>query len=487
MPKLDINSRRLVIFSGALAFVIISKILIFYPSLQTDDIARLFDDTPYFYFQQSRFAEAALSAILAQSGNAMIDIYPGAAVLYFVLLCALVALVVDRLTSQDIHFVMPLLATGLIVSSPFSTTLLMFRSAIPAQVLGLTGVILFIRPILYPTSPARDLIISAFGVVLALSSYQPYISLLSVVLVFCLASGMSGGTVCGRLGLREGVMAFLLGAISYGTLMVLVPRLLGTPPAAAMRGGLIGPEELIPRIRMLIDSLSIPYGADDPMTRGGYLWFVGLCLLCAALVQAVQIRDQPISVVATRLLMGTGILLVCSVTAVAPLLLFNTVWIDSRTQFAGAFAVAFAVLYWAAAAPRPMQMVLAALLTGITLFGSAASNRMVIDQITLNRLDIRTATEIARRADDEAGGRHAGQFVLHDPPYSYGIIERSSLRDRNKSALSAPWSAPAVFSLATGKLHAVEISRDDGFCTAWPRWPAKDAVRILGNTAHVCF
>src|SRR5690606_8338031 len=122
------------------------------------------------------------------------------------------------------------------------------------------------------------------------------ISLLSVVLVFCLASGMSGGTVCGRLGLREGVMAFLLGAISYGTLMVLVPRLLGTPPAAAMRGGLIGPEELIPRIRMLIDSLSIPYGADDPMTRGGYLWFGGLCLLCAALVQAVQIRDQPISV-----------------------------------------------------------------------------------------------------------------------------------------------------------------------------------------------
>ncbi len=487
MPYFNINSRIYVLFSGALAFVIVSKILILFPSLQTDDIARLLDDTPYFYFQQSRFAEAALSAILAQSGNAMIDIYAGAALLYFVLLCALVVLVIDRLSPPGVHVAMPLLAAGLIVTSPFSTTLLMFRSAIPAQVLGLTGVILFIRPILFPASPRRNLATSAFGVVLALSSYQPYISLLAVVLAFCLTSGIAGGTVCRRLGLREGVMAFLLGALAYGVLMVLVPRVVGTPPAAAMRGGLIGPEELIPRIRMLIDSLMIPYGADDPMTRGGYLCFVGLCLFCAALVQAARIRNQPKCFVATRLAMGAGILLVCSVTAVAPLLLFKTVWIDSRTQFAGAFAVAFTVIYWGATAPRPMQVALAVLMTGVILFGSAASNRMVIDQIALNRLDFRTATEIARRADDQAGGHHAGRLVLHDPPYSYDIIERSSLRDRNKSALSAPWSAPAVFSLVTGKLRRVEIRRDDGFCTAWPRWPAADAVRILGDSAHVCF
>lgn len=465
------------VFSVTLLALFASKGLTFFPSYAVDDLTRLHSATPGLsYVAQGRFVEGALAALGQQMRLGLDVLWWPALVLLFPVASAVIAMAVCGVARGKAPLPWLCLAGALAATAPAWTDVLLFRTALPAQLAGFCALGLYLLGATLKVPRAKGAVLAAAGVVVGLGAYQPFLGAFAAIAA---ASLWPWPADAPKRLFSPAVLGLLIGVPAYLAIAVSAMLLFGVAGEADTRGGLLPPGEILDRVAFYLRNALEPFGPRDRVTRGGV--FILLMVLLGVSLLAAAWRSP------SRALAAILVLAVGSVAIMVPPLLLRDAFLPGRTLMAGGLTLALALALLGPALSRAAVWGILPLGVLVAFLQAGASSVQLLDQQRANRWDLARATAIARDVLAEAEGQRPAQLILVGHGVRWGLPLRSVWYDRNPPALHVPWSAEAVFREATGEPWAVQsLPTRPGLCEDGPKWPEPGAILRRSEATFVC-
>ncbi len=472
----------LTIFAVALVSLLASKGAALLPAFQNDDLYRLEQPSEgWRYVTQGRFAEAALAQMANMMGTGFTALWWPAMVLLMPVAAAAIALAMWHAAGRGERSpAVASAAAALAATWPMWSDLLMFRTAIPAQLLVWAALLAFVlAPSIRAPGWAR-VSLAALAAAIGLGSYQPAWGLFVAVGLIDLLRFRGNGGLAARLT-QPRVLGLVLGPALYlalvaATLLAFIPTR-GTD--LQHRGGLIPAGQAIDRLRLGVASLPLVFGSREP-TMQPYL-FPSLAALVVVGLAAATPRRPWLAAGAA------GLLLIVAAVTVAPLMLMAHLWLPARALFVGGFALALALALLFGQTARPVRAAFIGSATILALCQAGASAQILLDQIRGNEWDRARAQMIAMDVLRANEGRLPAQLIIVGSRWQHALPVRSHELQRGGPALHFSWAVQAAFREATGMPWTVTL-RQDGreLCADDVFWPHPDSIRRDGDAVLVC-
>lgn len=476
------NKRTRFLFVSFLFFLVSFHIHALGFTYQSDDLLRLNEPSSVeTYLKQYRYMEGLASWLLSIFNSSPIHISTLSFLIFSAAYATFSTLIFTLATGKRIHFI-TFIISALICASPFLASILIFKSAVMAQALGMIGVLTYTISSIALAGWKRAAG-SALGVFIALASYQPYLSLVAISLltisfneirVKCTSDIYKKFKI-----ITNNAFNFIIGLLMY-FLTIVIFKLFILKSITDERGGIASINDIVKRLNSPMDWFFIPYGAADPLLSLS-LTPILLSLFFVSLASSLHKKDIESAI------MGLTILIVCSITSVIPFLIFETIWIDSRTQMAGILAVSLATTIMIKN-NKLSHIAISVLAFCATVVAASGTQRIYYEQWAINIEDRMRAFSIHDNLLKFSKGKLENyQIILNNSPWTFTNSSSTSHRDRSMSALSIPWSAKSVFNFVSEKNLNITVARDSEICLNSAKWPDEGSIIGEKNKIYVCF
>jgi MFS family permease len=286
----------------------------------------------------------------------------------------------------------------------------------------------------------------------------------------------------------------LLACIALGTLLYVV---VASVLALALKVSLVSRTHLLPlqqwgaRVREVLGELKIVLLGPSPLIAPLTRWL--LLLVLAGAVAGLLWRGRDLRSPRSPLLSLSILLLLLAslVWSLGTLLVLEEFWPASRVMahmgifWAGLLAVAYLCL-----SPRP-RATLAALALLITFSFIGSNNRILDEQLRLNRRDAYRANRIVARLETMPGFSGVQFLAVQGVNWNYPVPFATQDHDLNLSAFGATQAKVALMAEVSG--YDLQLAEEDAqiaagaaYCRGQEPWPGARSVAIQGSLAIVC-
>ena len=493
------NRRLQKTFVGTLLVTLLAKGMVLLPAYSIDDYATLLsDEKTHLMLEQGRFGQLLLLKALYA-----LQLHPLAAA-WFWALCALLAfsglgVLVARFLGIAGSPWLALFAASMVANHPYTVEIFTFRGALGAVVPAyvLLGVALLPRRVTVRTAPGVVVALAlAFSIYQSTVNYAVMIGLVGLPLWIARALRRAqrrggSGTVRLRSVLTSPPSVLLACTFTAGVVYAVVNLLVTASNQVNMLGRTAllswpGAPERVRRVVQILDyRLTEPGPLLAPLSQGLLIF---LLVAAGATLVGVALRGR------NRQALGLGslalALFVLAVTWIVGVsMVLAELWPTPRVLaqagvlFAGALAIA-----WTSGG-RWLRALLAPAAALLLLASIGSSNRVLTDQMRVNRRDAALANRIAGRLEAMPGFSEIETIVYPERPWRYSLPLETD-HDMNISAFGSDVAQLGLPRELTGyPLRSPtpnERAAAETYCASAPAWPLREAVTIRGRVAIVC-
>lgn len=472
------------IYTGVLIALLMSKGLALVPALALDDYAALHQDrNPLFYLWQGRFTQALIQVVLTGLGVTPTAIAWPVIILFFAFAAWAIALGI-LYAANSRGSALGLSAVGAVIAShPYLTEYFTFRESLITQgaSFALISLVFLISkqglPLGQSAKYFRWVSLVLLMVFLAGAQQTAFIILgffIFTGLVNRDLEGFSRENSIQYSGKYELLFLYFISAFLYAVTYLLIKGVADAPMDS--RSSIISLSEIGNRLD-LIASLTgkLLLGSEPILSFSVKLY--SYCIFLFLLLAGISKIKSFLLITFVAILFYFCSIFLVSVSGVW--------WPVPRAVYALGFALGLSLLLAYVNAPKrlakffPVAVFFAAL--GMAFHSSA----LLYDQIRLNRWDGWVATGIAHDLA-EFNVESESKVILVGAPWAHPLGLKTIDGDLNTSALAVSWAAKHLFMEVSGRKWDLKSVATAPECENVSPWPKKGAIRNEKDIIYVC-
>lgn len=422
-----------------------------------------------FFLQQGRLGQAAHSVIFNRLGISIADSGPAWWVLFFASFALCTSLVIDTILGKKASFFSVALPTALIVSSPYWSTLLMYRRTVPdffAAFALLAGFVYFYRRM--SVAPiVRNSFFSGVCLALALTFYQPVFPIAVLLVIWDNANRDKFFDVK---WLTASLSTVLFTLAIYAAIFAFTKNIAG--PGWDNRASLLTASNVGTRIQQIKDFLPLLYADGFYIVNKAYTIAATLLSLVSAIYIIFVLRAKSIIF---------GVAYIASVAVVlAPIAILSD-W-DPTTRNLSAFAYLTGILSAVALSNTHVKIIsrksvylsLSAALAFMVILSTIISDAYFLDFARKNKQNSWIAQQVAEDLISIQNDHHISSVKIVNNP--------------NGRLYTPGWAVRGVIFEATGFRFPITNATEDDikFCEASSKWPSNGYITVNGDGVIAC-